>query len=512
MTRVRGQVGQLVEQGSTWPSGVRTRHARLGDHDAATPLSAERRQRDGNNRAIGASGGDGVAWRVEGCLARRGTAGGEHPNTSTRQASAPPVGAADAAVCHRPSERPGLHADLPRLRLPVPVHRRRRRALVPQPRRAPRRGGPRGDLPDAAPVGRAAPTSVPGVDVVAVGPRMALYTGGRRRIAAAARVRRRRALAPAAPRAPLRRRPHRRRSRTSRCWRRRSRGRCGALRARRRLARGLEPRLLARVPRPRRRARRLDASSARCVARAPARVLLLAAARASALRDEGLRGELDGARGRVRRARSSRRSRAPPSPLVVFAGRHIPEKRAPAVVAGGRAARASAIAGAARRRLRRRPRARRGARRDRAAGAAASSRRPGSSTPSEVERRAARARCACCCPRGREGYGLVVVEARARGTPCGRRARAPTTPPIELVEDGVNGVVAASGDRRGPRRRDRARARRRRGAARRDARAGSPRNARRLSLDSSLETRRSPSYRARARRLATVSSRGRAPR
>ena len=55
-------------------------------------------------------------------------------------------------------------ARLRRLRLPVPVHRRRRRALVSQPRRAPRAGGARGHLPDAAPVGsrRRRPTSTGG--------------------------------------------------------------------------------------------------------------------------------------------------------------------------------------------------------------------------------------------------------------------------------------------------------------------------------------------------------------
>ena len=43
-------------------------------------------------------------------------------------------------------------AHLHRLRLPVPLHRRRRRALVPQPRAAPRGRRPRRHLPHAAPV------------------------------------------------------------------------------------------------------------------------------------------------------------------------------------------------------------------------------------------------------------------------------------------------------------------------------------------------------------------------
>ncbi len=45
------------------------------------------------------------------------------------------------------------HAHLRHLRLPLPVHGRRRRALVSQPRRAPRGRRARGHLPDAAPVG-----------------------------------------------------------------------------------------------------------------------------------------------------------------------------------------------------------------------------------------------------------------------------------------------------------------------------------------------------------------------
>src|SRR5262245_34568159 len=45
------------------------------------------------------------------------------------------------------------HANLPSLRLPVPVHRRGRGALVPKPGRAPRGGRARRDLPDAAAMG-----------------------------------------------------------------------------------------------------------------------------------------------------------------------------------------------------------------------------------------------------------------------------------------------------------------------------------------------------------------------
>ena len=48
-------------------------------------------------------------------------------------------------------------------------------------------------------------------------------------------------------------------------------------------------------------------------------------------------------------------------------------------------------------------------------------------------------------PSQREGYGLVVVEAAARGVPSVVVAH-PDNAAVELVEDGVNGVVAPSGD------------------------------------------------------------------
>ena len=46
-------------------------------------------------------------------------------------------------------------------------------------------------------------------------------------------------------------------------------------------------------------------------------------------------------------------------------------------------------------------------------------------------------------PSTREGYGLVVVEASSVGTPA-VVVDAPDNAALELVEDGVNGVVARS--------------------------------------------------------------------
>ena len=195
----------------------------------------------------------------------------------------------------------------------------------------------------------------------------------------------------------------------------------------------------------------------------------------------------DGARGRVRRRRSTPPDAAArPSRLAVFAGRHIPEKRAPALVpaiAAGRAAasrscaaRSSATARSAPRCWRRSPRT----------GSTASWSRPGSSTPPRSTRRCA-ARSAWCCRRA----ARATAWSSSRRRRAARRASscaAPDNAAAELVEDGVNGVRRRVGERRGPGRRDRAGARARaRRCARRTARLVRAQR-RRLSLDASLDT------------------------
>jgi glycosyltransferase involved in cell wall biosynthesis len=89
-------------------------------------------------------------------------------------------------------------------------------------------------------------------------------------------------------------------------------------------------------------------------------------------------------------------------------------------------------------------------------------------------------------PSRREGYGMIVVEAAACGTPS-VVVRAPDNAAVELIEEGVNGVVAASAEpealadaivhviESGDELRER-------------TREWFARNARRLSLESSLET------------------------
>ncbi len=100
--------------------------------------------------------------------------------------------------------------------------------------------------------------------------------------------------------------------------------------------------------------------------------------------------------------------------------------------------------------------------------------------------RCARALC-MLLPSRREGYGLVVVEAAAQATPQ-RRGRGRDNAAIELVEEGVNGVVAPSRGRRGRWRGDRARARGGRGAAREHGGVVRAQRASDLRLESSLRT------------------------
>jgi glycosyltransferase involved in cell wall biosynthesis len=131
----------------------------------------------------------------------------------------------------------------------------------------------------------------------------------------------------------------------------------------------------------------------------------------------------------------------PASPVFFFAGRHIPEKQVPSLV--------PALA-RARERL---PELRGeiygdGPERPRvlelieALGLDGACSAPGFVPRDQLERALARSLC-LVLPSRREGYGLVVVEAAAKGVPS-IVVRAPDNPAVELVEEGVNGFVAAS--------------------------------------------------------------------
>ena len=130
-----------------------------------------------------------------------------------------------------------------------------------------------------------------------------------------------------------------------------------------------------------------------------------------------------------------------PEPLVVFAGRHIPEKQVAAVVPAIAAVRRSnrdvrcEIFGDGPERARVLEQVR-----EHDLGHSVSV--PGFVDAAEVESALRRAAC-MVLPSRREGYGLVVIEAAAAGTPS-VVVRGDDNAATELIEEGVNGFVAAS--------------------------------------------------------------------
>jgi glycosyltransferase involved in cell wall biosynthesis len=154
------------------------------------------------------------------------------------------------------------------------------------------------------------------------------------------------------------------------------------------------------------------------------------------LREEGFRGELTVLRGQYAGGQGALIPAREP-PTVVFAGRHIPEKRVPAVV--------PAIA-SARERI---PELRGeilgdGPDRAEVLRLAASEKDaidvPGFVPVERVHDSLASALC-LLLPSRREGYGLVVVEAASSGTPSVVVAGVDNAA-VELIEEGVNGFVA----------------------------------------------------------------------
>lgn len=136
-------------------------------------------------------------------------------------------------------------------------------------------------------------------------------------------------------------------------------------------------------------------------------------------------------------------SREPSEPVVLYAGRHVPEKRIPALI------HAFAAVSASQPELRCEiygdgpQRAELAALVDRL-GLAGVIELPGHVEREVLEHALSRA-CCLVLPSSREGYGLVVAEAAAFGTPS-VVVDGPDNAAVELVEDGVNGVVSASAD------------------------------------------------------------------
>jgi glycosyltransferase involved in cell wall biosynthesis len=131
----------------------------------------------------------------------------------------------------------------------------------------------------------------------------------------------------------------------------------------------------------------------------------------------------------------------PAEPVVVFAGRHIPEKRVPALVpalveARGRVPELEAeIYGDG-------PDREQVVRLVEESGMNGAVRVPGFVAAEEIQRAVSRALC-LALPSRREGYGLVVVEAAAAGTPS-IVVRDPDNAAAELVDEGENGFLAPS--------------------------------------------------------------------
>jgi glycosyltransferase involved in cell wall biosynthesis len=178
----------------------------------------------------------------------------------------------------------------------------------------------------------------------------------------------------------------------------------------------------------------------RLCARVPQRAFAFSRLHAGRLRAEGLRGEVTVLEGEYR-GELRPRAPQPADSVVVFAGRHIPEKRVPALVPAIARARETApdltcdVYGDG-------P--------DRAAVEAAVRAhgldgvvRVHGFVPGETVDRALSHALCMALPSRREGYGLVVIESSARGTPSVVVAD-PDNAAVELVSDGENGTVAPS--------------------------------------------------------------------
>lgn len=180
----------------------------------------------------------------------------------------------------------------------------------------------------------------------------------------------------------------------------------------------------------------------RLCARVPQRAFCFSQLHARRLRAEGLRGEPTVLRGEYVGA-LERPQPAPARPVVVYAGRHISEKRVPALL--------PALARARERLPELRAeiygdgpeRARVLAEIDRL-GLGDVVDAPGFVADERVHEALRTALC-LVLPSSREGYGLVVVETAARGTPSVVVAGEDNAA-TELIEEGVNGVVARSAD------------------------------------------------------------------
>lgn len=159
------------------------------------------------------------------------------------------------------------------------------------------------------------------------------------------------------------------------------------------------------------------------------------------LQEEGFRGEITRLRGLY--AGGVEAGGAERDDVVVFAGRHIPEKRVPAIPPA--VARARETVPSLRAELYGDgPDRERVLREIDQLGLDGAVEAPGFVEPERVQEAFSRALC-LVLPSRREGYGLVVVEAAARGTPSVVVAGEDNAA-AELLSDGENGFVAQSAE------------------------------------------------------------------
>jgi glycosyltransferase involved in cell wall biosynthesis len=226
-----------------------------------------------------------------------------------------------------------------------------------------------------------------------------------------------------------------------------------------------------------------------CV-RVPQRAQCFSRLHEARLLEEGLRGEhviLGGLYTGDAQAPPDAASHAeaprPADGLVVFAGRHIAEKRAPAAVEAIARARAAGldVHGVIFGDGPQRPQVLAAIERHGLTGVVSA---PGFAPRADVDAAMGSALC-LLHPSEREGYGLVVIESSARGTPV-VVAAGPDNAAVELVDAGENGVIASSAapDALAAAIRDVSDAGE---ALRTRTRAWFERNRRQLSIDSSLE-------------------------